>query len=120
MALRDELGSLPLPKNIAEKLGSAGKGQGLIAEFIEGVSPDQRRWLLVAGVAIGGDLPAQSAESSASPPPPPPFKQLRYDESYLYLRGTSLEFSTDPLNGGFSFQNPNAKKSCGCGTSFSV
>jgi len=41
-------------------------------------------------------------------------------KSYLYLRGTTLEFSTDPLNGGFSFQNPNAKKSCGCGTSFSV
>jgi iron-sulfur cluster assembly protein len=41
-------------------------------------------------------------------------------KSYLYLRGTILEFSTDPLNGGFAFQNPNAKKSCGCGTSFSV
>lgn len=41
-------------------------------------------------------------------------------KSYLYLRGTTLEFSTDPLNGGFSFVNPNAKKSCGCGTSFSV
>ena len=40
--------------------------------------------------------------------------------SYLYLRGTTLEFSTDPLNGGFSFMNPNDKKSCGCGTSFSV
>lgn len=41
-------------------------------------------------------------------------------KSYLYLRGTILEFSTDPLKGGFSFMNPNAKKSCGCGTSFSV
>lgn len=41
-------------------------------------------------------------------------------KSYLYLRGTTLDFSEDPLNGGFSFVNPNAKKSCGCGTSFSV
>jgi len=41
-------------------------------------------------------------------------------KSYLYLRGTMLDFSTDPLNGGFSFRNPNAKKTCGCGTSFSV
>jgi|SRR3990170_8963099 len=41
-------------------------------------------------------------------------------KSYLYLRGTTLEFSTDPLKGGFSFRNPNAKKQCGCGTSFSV
>ena len=41
-------------------------------------------------------------------------------KSYIYLVGTELEFS-DGLNGkGFVFTNPNAKTSCGCGTSFSV
>ena len=41
-------------------------------------------------------------------------------KSYLFLAGTELDFS-DGLNGkGFTFQNPNAKKSCGCGNSFSV
>ena len=41
-------------------------------------------------------------------------------KSYIYLVGTELDFS-DGLNGkGFVFSNPNAKKSCGCGTSFSV
>ena len=41
-------------------------------------------------------------------------------KSYLYLAGTELDFS-DGLNGkGFVFQNPNAKKSCGCGNSFGV
>ena len=41
-------------------------------------------------------------------------------KSYIFLVGTELEFS-DGLNGkGFVFQNPNAKKTCGCGTSFSV
>ena len=41
-------------------------------------------------------------------------------KSYVFLAGTELDFS-DGLNGkGFAFQNPNAKKSCGCGTSFSV
>ena len=41
-------------------------------------------------------------------------------KSYIYLVGTELDFS-DGLNGkGFTFQNPNAKKACGCGTSFSV
>ena len=40
-------------------------------------------------------------------------------KSYIYLVGTELEFS-DGLNGkGFIFQNPNATKTCGCGTSFS-
>jgi iron-sulfur cluster assembly protein len=41
-------------------------------------------------------------------------------KSYIYLAGTELDFS-DGLNGkGFVFENPNAKKACGCGTSFSV
>lgn len=41
-------------------------------------------------------------------------------KSYIYLVGTELEFS-DGLNGkGFIFTNPNAKKTCGCGTSFGV
>ena len=41
-------------------------------------------------------------------------------KSYLFLAGMELDFS-DGLNGkGFTFQNPNAKKSCGCGNSFSV
>lgn len=41
-------------------------------------------------------------------------------KSFLYLTGTQLDFS-DGLNGtGFTFTNPNAKRTCGCGTSFSV
>ena len=41
-------------------------------------------------------------------------------KSELYLEGTMLDF-VDGLEGrGFKFLNPNAKKSCGCGESFSV
>ena len=41
-------------------------------------------------------------------------------KSYIFLVGTLLDFS-DGLNGkGFTFENPNATKACGCGTSFSV
>jgi iron-sulfur cluster assembly protein len=41
-------------------------------------------------------------------------------KSYVFLAGTELDYSGG-LNGkGFTFQNPNAKKACGCGTSFSV
>jgi len=41
-------------------------------------------------------------------------------KSLFYLNGTELDFS-DGLNGrGFVFNNPNAKKTCGCGESFSV
>ena len=41
-------------------------------------------------------------------------------KSFLYLVGTTLEFSGG-LNGkGFVFQNPNAQRTCGCGESFSL
>ena len=41
-------------------------------------------------------------------------------KSFLYLVGTTLEFSGG-LNGkGFVFNNPNAKRTCGCGESFSL
>ena len=41
-------------------------------------------------------------------------------KSLLYLDGTEIDYSDDLLNGGFVFNNPNAKRSCGCGTSFSA
>jgi len=41
-------------------------------------------------------------------------------KSYLYVSGLELDFEGG-LNGkGFVFHNPNAKKSCGCGNSFSA
>lgn len=41
-------------------------------------------------------------------------------KSYLYLKGTELDYTHDLLGGGFKFNNPNARKSCGCGSSFQV
>ncbi|MBD0823561.1 MULTISPECIES: HesB/IscA family protein [Aestuariibaculum] len=41
-------------------------------------------------------------------------------KSFLYLIGTTLEYSGG-LNGtGFVFNNPNANRTCGCGESFSL
>jgi iron-sulfur cluster assembly protein len=41
-------------------------------------------------------------------------------KSHLYLDGTTIDFKSALMGGGFEFLNPNAKKSCGCGTSFSA
>ena len=41
-------------------------------------------------------------------------------KSFLYLNGTVLDFSDDLMSTGFNLQNPNVKRSCGCGASFSV
>ena len=41
-------------------------------------------------------------------------------KSGLYLAGTVVDF-TDGLNGkGFTFNNPKATRTCGCGSSFSA
>jgi iron-sulfur cluster assembly protein len=41
-------------------------------------------------------------------------------KSYLYLNGTTLDYVKQGLTGGFTFVNPQAKSTCGCGTSFSA
>lgn len=47
-------------------------------------------------------------------------KILVHKRSFLYLVGTTLEYSGG-LNGkGFYFNNPNAQRTCGCGESFAV
>ena len=40
--------------------------------------------------------------------------------SHRLLDGTTLDYDTNLLSRGFVFQNPHAKSTCGCGTSFSV
>ena len=38
----------------------------------------------------------------------------------LYLYGMEVDWVNGLSNRGFTFQNPNASKTCGCGTSFAV
>jgi iron-sulfur cluster assembly protein len=40
--------------------------------------------------------------------------------SHRILDGVTLDFEQNLLNRGFVFQNPKAKSTCGCGTSFSM
>ncbi|MDX1272648.1 iron-sulfur cluster assembly accessory protein [Bizionia paragorgiae] len=41
-------------------------------------------------------------------------------KSFLYLIGTTLEYSGGLNGAGFVFNNPNANRTCGCGESFSL
>jgi iron-sulfur cluster assembly protein len=41
-------------------------------------------------------------------------------KSALFLKGTTLDYVTALMGGGFKFVNPNAKSTCGCGESFSA
>ena len=41
-------------------------------------------------------------------------------KSFVFLDGMTLDWKDSLIQSGFVFENPNAKKSCGCGTSFSA
>jgi len=62
------------------------------------------------------DKPAQDDEQFVSHD----VKLVCDPKSYLYLNGTEIDYNDDLLKGGFVFNNPNAKDSCGCGASFST
>lgn len=47
-------------------------------------------------------------------------KVLVDPKSFLYLKGTTLDYADSLQDKGFKFINPNAAKTCGCGESFSV
>ena len=41
-------------------------------------------------------------------------------KSFIYLNGMTLDFEETLIRQGFNFINPNATRSCSCGTSFSA
>jgi len=40
--------------------------------------------------------------------------------SLRYLKGAEVDFVDNQMGGGFTIKNPNAKSTCGCGSSFSA
>ncbi len=41
-------------------------------------------------------------------------------KSAIYLKGTEIDFSDGLMGTGFNFINPNAQRTCGCGSSFGM
>jgi iron-sulfur cluster assembly protein len=41
-------------------------------------------------------------------------------KSFLYLSGSELDYAEELMSSGFRLVNPNVKRSCGCGESFTV
>jgi iron-sulfur cluster assembly protein len=50
----------------------------------------------------------------------PEAKILVDRKSFLYLNGTELDYNEGLMQSGFTLHNPNVKRSCGCGASFTV
>ena len=48
------------------------------------------------------------------------FSVLVDKKAELYIDGTTLDWYEDTMQQGFKFDNPNAVKTCGCGSSFGI
>jgi iron-sulfur cluster assembly protein len=77
---------------------------------------------------LGGGCSGLSYQFKYSPQPRPTDKIFEFDDvkifvdpkSYVFLDGMTLDYKESLMYSGFEFDNPHAKKSCGCGTSFSA
>lgn len=77
---------------------------------------------------LGGGCSGLSYQFKFDPRPRATDNVLEFDgvqvfidpKSLVYLDGMTLDWQDSIMQSGFVFQNPHAKKSCGCGTSFSA
>ncbi len=77
---------------------------------------------------LGGGCSGLSYQFKYAPEPRPKDHVFEFDgvkvfidpKSMVYLNGMTLDFKESLIYSGFSFENPNAKKSCSCGTSFTA
>lgn len=91
----------------------------------EGISPEQGGLRL--GVQ-GGGCSGLSYNIRFDTQPRERDRIFQYDDvrvfvdpkSFIYLNGMTLDYQETLMQQGFVFVNPNASKSCGCGTSFTA
>jgi iron-sulfur cluster assembly protein len=77
---------------------------------------------------LGGGCSGLSYQFRFDPKPRGNDHVFRFDDvevyvdpkSMLYLNGMTLDYKEALLQSGFVFENPHARKSCGCGTSFTA
>lgn len=77
---------------------------------------------------LGGGCSGLSYQFRFDPKPRPTDNVYDYDgvkiyvdpKSLVFLDGMTLDWKDSLIHSGFVFENPHAKRSCGCGTSFSA
>jgi iron-sulfur cluster assembly protein len=77
---------------------------------------------------LGGGCSGLSYQFKFDPKPRPSDKIFDYGDvrvfidpkSLVFLDGMTLDWKDSLIHSGFVFENPNAKRGCGCGTSFSA
>jgi len=77
---------------------------------------------------LGGGCSGLSYQFKYDPKPRVTDKVFQFEDvavyvdpkSFVYLDGMTLDWKESLMHSGFDFDNPHAKKSCGCGTSFTA
>lgn len=77
---------------------------------------------------LGGGCSGLSYQFKYEPKARPTDNVFRFEDvevyvdpkSMVFLNGMTLDWKDSLLQSGFAFENPHAKKNCGCGTSFSA
>lgn len=98
--LKKVIAEQQLPDTVALRVGVTGGGCSGFEyklDFDENVNEDNDMLTEVEGLRVAVDK-----------------------KSALYLDGTELDYHESLEKRGFVFNNPNATKSCGCGSSFSA
>lgn len=106
--------SVTVTPKAVDKIREAFKKQGVTGGLRLGV--------------LGGGCSGLSYQFKFDPKPRPTDKVMQFNDvsvfidpkSLVYLDGMTLDWKDSLMHSGFVFENPNAKKSCGCGTSFSA
>src|ERR671922_107314 len=109
----DMVGDIKITDRAVEKiqqlLAGTNKGNGLRIKIVEGGCSGFEYKMVI-------DVPAAEDEiferSGA--------RILLDPESFTHLNGTELDYKNEVMQSGFVFDNPKAKGTCGCGTSFST
>ena len=96
-------------EKVKELLAQANEGRGLRVKVVEGGCTGLEYRLDIDTPQTGD----QVFEKDGA-------RVLLDPKSILHLNGTELDYKSELMQSSFVFNNPNAKQTCGCGTSFST
>jgi iron-sulfur cluster assembly protein len=99
----------PAAAKIRELLAGTKEGSGLRIKVVEGGCSGLEYRLDIDTPEAGDEVFEKDGANVLVDP-----------KSILHLTGMELNYKSELMQSGFVFNNPNVKKTCGCGTSFSI
>jgi iron-sulfur cluster insertion protein len=100
-------------EKISELLADENKPNAGLRVFVQGGGCSGFQYGLMIEEGDGATDADQTIESNG-------IKLFVDPISVRYLKGAEVDFVDNLAGGGFTIRNPNAKSTCGCGSSFSV